>query len=157
MQKSLGFNRLLAYGLLGLTITTALASYTPSSEESDDGTQLEKKDDILSQLLPSSLTGLLFGSTADITQKLEIVESMLDKVGLPGVLNETAVTDILSHGTGLPGTLLNKTIPIPSSLLNQTGLPQLEGVLPRDVWSPKIIEPNGQTVWVSGTTVKVKW
>ncbi|KAI0375233.1 hypothetical protein BV20DRAFT_985676 [Pilatotrama ljubarskyi] len=30
-------------------------------------------------------------------------------------------------------------------------------ILPRDVWSPRIVAPDAGTVWTSGSMVKVSW
>lgn len=156
MQKSLGLCRLLAYSLLGLQITTAVATYTPPSSHA---AQLEERDGLLSSLNPSTLTGLLqVFSSADPSEKLEIVEAMLNEAGLSGVLNETALTDVLSPGAGLSSAILNQTA-ITNSLLNgTTGVTKLASILEsRDVYSPTITQPTGHTVWITGTTVKVKW
>ncbi|KAK7692876.1 hypothetical protein QCA50_004511 [Cerrena zonata] len=155
MQKSRSLTRLLAYGLLGLQITRTSATYTPTSS---DDTQLEKKDNLLSSLVDPSLLASFFGGPADVSEKLEMVENMLNEAGLSDILNKTAVYDVLSTGSELSKAVLNETA-ILNPLLDGTGLtPELDGILQsRDVYSPKIIQPNGRTVWIAGTTVTVKW
>ncbi|OSC96446.1 hypothetical protein PYCCODRAFT_1421010 [Trametes coccinea BRFM310] len=35
--------------------------------------------------------------------------------------------------------------------------PKAAPVLPRDVWSPRIIQPDADTVWTVGSMVKIVW
>ncbi|KAI0830543.1 hypothetical protein BC628DRAFT_1313000 [Trametes gibbosa] len=51
---------------------------------------------------------------------------------------------------------MKQTSPVPTPTADSSNS-KLVYILPRDVWSPPIIEPDASTVWTVGSMVKVSW
>ncbi|CAL1707822.1 unnamed protein product [Somion occarium] len=146
--------RFLISALLSVGVARVFARLIPLTE---NGSTLDERGGLLSELSPTSISSIFGDPTHTLSEKLAMVDSLLNEPGLADTVDKTALSEALLSGTGLSMDPLNENT-LTNSLLNTTGLATLQNILQsRTVYIPKITHPKSETVWVRHSKVTVKW